>query len=156
MAATRSRAFLGPTPSTNMSTRCQLTASWGFTTTRKCANRSFTCAASMNLIPPRFTNGNPQRDTFLPQFQDFLRHETRLRMFPDRLHQRRQRPVQLAREQMFRIFLRRLLNDFVGHTENRLCAPIIFFKLVDRGAGKPGREFHDVAERRAPEGIDGL
>ena len=44
----------------------------------------------------------------------------------------------------------------VREIQNRLRATIILFKLIDGGAGKQRREFHDVLERRASEGIDRL
>ncbi len=97
-----------------------------------------------------------ERHAFFAQFQDFLRHKSRLRILPGRLHQRRQRPVQLTREQMFRIFLRGFLNDLVGQAENRLRAAVIFLQFIDLGAGEPGGKLHDVAERRTAERIDGL
>ena len=63
-----------------------------------------------------------QRHTFFAQFQNFLRHKSRLCILPGCLHQRRQRPVQLTREQMFRIFLGSFLNDLIRDAQDRLRA----------------------------------
>ena len=57
---------------------------------------------------------------------------------------------------MLRVLFRRLFDDAVRQVQDRLRAAIVFFQLIDRGAGKQMRKLHDVLERRAPERIDRL
>ena len=81
------------------------------------ASRSLTCAVSINFTPPRLINGSPLRESsisrsnewkldrnstaislerhpFFAKLKNLLRDESRLRILPGRLHQRRQRPIE--------------------------------------------------------------
>ena len=57
------RASTGPMPSCSRSSRNQARSSAGLATTRAAARKSLTCAASVNLRPPYFTNGMPRADS---------------------------------------------------------------------------------------------
>ena len=138
-------AFLGPTPSMSMSTRCQLTASMGLATTRKWASRSFTCAVSINLTPPRFSQRAvrdarvrsqdrmnesstgitpPSRrvEPLAPATPKSSCDEPRLGILPCRLHQNRHRPIELPREEVLAVLFRRRFNDGIREIQNRLGA----------------------------------
>ena len=56
-SSTAARAVASPTPGRSRSSRYQLTSSRGFSSTRRKASMSLTCAASRNLRPPHFSYG---------------------------------------------------------------------------------------------------
>src|SRR3989454_2429088 len=95
-----------------------------------------------------------QRHSLLPQFQNALRDEPRLRVLVHRLDQHRCGALALAGEQRLGVLLRRLVDDLVGQRQDRLRATVILLQLEDLRAGEQFGEVHDVAERRAAEGIE--
>src|SRR6185436_14280461 len=70
--------------------------------------------------------------------------------------QNRQRPIELPREEVLAVLLRRLFNNAVRQIQDRLGAAVILFQLIDGSSGKERWELHDVLERRTSETIDRL
>src|SRR3989442_1137592 len=98
----------------------------------------------------------PQGHAFLPQFQDALRDEPRLRVLVRRCDQHRRGALALTGEQRLGVLLRRLVDDLVGQREDRLRAAVVLLQLEDLRAGEQLGEVHDVAERRPAERVDAL
>src|SRR5438034_1591264 len=97
-----------------------------------------------------------KRYTLLPQLQNLLSDEPRLRVLSASLDQHRQRSVQLLREEALAVFLGGSPNDLVGQIQNRLGAPVILFQFVDRRSRKLLGELHNVPKRGSAEAVDRL
>src|SRR6476620_4935020 len=87
-----------------------------------------------------------QRDAGLAMFEDALDKVIGLLLLVLHRNQPRHRPAATGGEQLFRIPLRRLGDDRVGRSQNRLHAAVVLFELRDGGAGELLWELEDVVD----------
>ena len=173
------RAVASPMPGRSIRMRYQLTSSRGFSSTRRNASTSFTCAASRNLRPPHFSNGIlpigeldleigrhvagaeehgdlAQRRAFLVQLEDAIDDELRLLLLVARGHEPRRLAARALGPEILRESLGGARDQRVRDVEDRLRRAIVLLERHDRRAGELLREIEDVAEVRAAERVDAL